>query len=351
MVGRLAPASFELDPRLLAGRLVGGAGTVLRLRQRRRRRTERFERPEVPVLELFPVATPQVRHETQVVVLAAPVEAVHLPAADVAVRNRFGVSRSGFSVLNRGFQSAAGEPVVRREVGDPEGFLDEGSPRIGPRRNDDHVLRRNALDPVEQVGVETELQDRPGLRFAGEFRVHGFVRPIPETAAARNPAQDVRASEPPAVPQRSLNDEPGPPPHRVFHGIRAAGLRQPLHRAPVVRQMVEVGVLVLEPALPQNFDFVRPPRRLRRRPPPTERDLEVQPRQMPTRQVVSEVTRGEPDLAGFEPFHRLRCARQSGGSTWATLRQPSSKVKVFARPAGSWMRRMQTSSPSARSTT
>jgi len=48
--------------------------------------------------------------------------------------------------------------------------------------DDIHIRRRQALRFGQQVGIQTELQDRPCLCFTGELRIDRYIRPTAQTA-------------------------------------------------------------------------------------------------------------------------------------------------------------------------
>ncbi len=70
---------------------------------------------------------------------------------------------------------------------------------VGARRHDVHPGGTRALDPLEQIRIHAELQDRAALRVAGELGVADLVRPGAEAARRVHLAQEVDAAGPGVV--------------------------------------------------------------------------------------------------------------------------------------------------------
>ena len=137
--------------------------------------------------------------------------------ADAAVGNGPAVGLR--LVADGGEEAAAGAPVVRVELGDPE-RLPLAEPVL-----DVHVLDGAPLDPRDLLGVEEELQHVRGLRAAGELRVDRLV------AGVRLPLEEVGEPEPGSVREARLVDH--------------VGLSRPDLALGEARRLVEVEVLVV----------------------------------------------------------------------------------------------------------
>ena len=92
--------------------------------------------------------------------------------------------------------------VVRVVVAQP--VSDDGARAAA--EGDVHQLRRHALEPRQQIGVEAELEHRLGFHLAGELGVVDLVAPGAEEARPLDPHEEIRATLPPAVEQRRLVD-------------------------------------------------------------------------------------------------------------------------------------------------
>ena len=111
------------------------------------------------------------------IVIAAALVAGLSPAADFAMLDWIGIGvirrRRAIAVSN-----ARRLSEIRRIVG--EAILLRL--KLRPRRDDIHVFGRKALHAGQQVGIETELQNRPGFRFACELGIDRLIGPAAQRA-------------------------------------------------------------------------------------------------------------------------------------------------------------------------
>ncbi len=158
-------------------------------------------------------------HERQVVVLAPPRLALHDPAAHVAVLDGFGsgerridgdVGRCGGRGSVRG-RSRIRRPICRRAAGGDERLEASAHQAVvgqvvgrakvldgvrAPAQRDVHLRRPDALEPLQQVGVEAELEQRRRLHVPRELGVPGFVAPRTQLARGLDAAEEVGETEP-----------------------------------------------------------------------------------------------------------------------------------------------------------
>ena len=192
--------------------------------------------------------------QAQVVVVAAALDALGRPAADVAVLDRLRIGRGrrirGRRLVGHGREeSVAGAPVVRHVVVDPQ-------PLDGPgaaTERDVQPLRSDALDPLELVDVRADLEDRARLDVAGELRVGDLVvvrAPDRRPFRVVDAQQEVGVAAPGPVEERGLVDDVRPGGHR---GDRLGrGRAQPV-------------ALILDRAVRAAISTVERPSRLRGR--------------------------------------------------------------------------------------
>src|SRR5262245_34233325 len=122
-------------------------------------------------------------------ILLAPLSVAFLPpAANFTVSTWLCRSRDAVPVLlNRFFQTSFDEPVVGGKIEHP--ILLRLKSNSG--RHDEHRLRQNSLNALQELGIERQLKNRGRLGFAGQFAVIDFIRPAAETAGALNSPQHV----------------------------------------------------------------------------------------------------------------------------------------------------------------
>jgi hypothetical protein len=147
--------------------------------------------------------------ERQMVVGAPSRVAAFPPLADVAVFDGFrivcllNVCRIARDELE---ESASGQPVVRRIFGDAM-TVNHMMRRLVRRCDDVKGFRRHALHGCEEIGVESELQDRPATRLARQLRIVCLVRPGPQCARALDATQHVGVAVPSSAAERRLDDD------------------------------------------------------------------------------------------------------------------------------------------------
>ena len=149
--------------------------------------------------------------QAQVVVVAAALDALGRPAADVAVLDRLRIGRGrrirGRRLVGHGREEpVARTPVVRHVVVDPEPFHSPGAATEG----DVQPVRLDALDPRELVDVRADLEDRACLDVAGELGVGDLVvvrAPDRWPFRVVDAQQEVGVTAPGPVEERGLVDD------------------------------------------------------------------------------------------------------------------------------------------------
>ena len=192
--------------------------------------------------ELLRPAAPHPGHQHEMVVglelRAADVPEVADPAVPARPRVRLVVP------LERREEPLAHAPVVRVELGDPEALP------LAAAVLDVHALDGRALQPLDDLGVEQELQHVRWLRRPRELGVDRLVRPL------RRQLEEVREPVPAPVVAgqvRLVDDLSGTGAHRVFGepprdvGVEALVVvgRDPVDRAALTLEPLEVRRLVL----------------------------------------------------------------------------------------------------------
>jgi hypothetical protein len=221
--GALAPAAADLQVRLRAERPQRGGGQA-RDRDVRRRRGEARDGVDPRGFELQPLPAVQAGDERHVVVGAAALGAVVPPGAEVAVADRVGVGgrrhRLGLGELLLADAERLADPRgVRGEVVRGEGGM------LVVAEHEVHARGAHALQALELVGVEQELEDVPRLRVPAELRVVDLVGPRPQLRRLLDADQEVREADP-AVPQEARLVDDLPP--LAHGGERAGGERRPV---------------------------------------------------------------------------------------------------------------------------
>ncbi len=89
----------------------------------------------------------------------------------------------------------ADDTVVRRVAVEAIGVLDEVG-TIQARRDDVEPFGTEALELLQQVGVDRELQDGPAARLPRQFGIDRLVGPGAKGARRVHAAQDVGVAEP-----------------------------------------------------------------------------------------------------------------------------------------------------------
>ena len=135
-----------------------------------RKRSKRLQRPDLIVHEPLRPPPPHPGDEHEVVVGLEPRAAEVAEVADPAVPARPGVRL--VLARERGEEPLAHAPVVRLELGGAEA-LALAAPVL-----DVDVLDRRALQPLDLLGVEEELEQVRRLGRARELRVDGLVRAV-----------------------------------------------------------------------------------------------------------------------------------------------------------------------------
>jgi len=256
MTGSPCPR-LELQARLLTHLLVALRRAVLRLEaERQRQLRERLQRVDLAFDEFAPLQPRDPRDEREVVVLAPPLRASARPRADVAViaRLRIGPCEQRLEVaLARRLEPRAHPAEVRGELVDAELLRSD-------RRNDPKALRPHALRERQELGVQTELQDRAGAGLARELGVFDLVRPAAENGARRGDLHEyVRPPLPRTVREPGLDDHVGAVVHRgegpLDGDLVVWGLAQVDDVPPVRAQRLDVRPFVLEPAPEQRLEL------------------------------------------------------------------------------------------------
>jgi hypothetical protein len=137
--------------------------------------------------------------------------------------------------------------VVGRELCHPERLA------LARPQHDVHPLRRRALDQLDELGVEAQLQQEVRLHAPGELRVRHLVAEIAQRRRSLDPVQKVAVPAPArAVEQHALVDHLGARLHRRdgFSRARARALQArlalDLHHLPAfLDELRQVALLVL----------------------------------------------------------------------------------------------------------
>ena len=144
-------------------------------------------------------------------------------------------------------QPRAHAPIDCGELGEAVGVAREALARA----NHMHQDGLDTLQIRDEVGIDTELKHRTGLRFGRELCVDHLVRPRTEVRRVLDPDQEVGAALPSAPSERGLKDHVDASPHEIERcradvrlcDDQAAGL-----------QGVQVGLLVHPAALGQDVE-------------------------------------------------------------------------------------------------
>ena len=198
--GRAGVAAALLDARLVteASQRVAGSARGLRHRIERRQGRELVDAERAQRLDL---GAPDAGHVAEVIVGAPARLAGRPPRAVVAVRDEVGIG--GFVAGQEPVDAAFEQTEIGAEIVDPVAHRLE----VGARRHDVHPGGTRALDPLEQIRIHAELQDRAALGFAGELGVAGLVRPGAEAARCGDLAQEVDTAGPRAELERGLVED------------------------------------------------------------------------------------------------------------------------------------------------
>ena len=224
---------------------------------------------------------------------AADVPEVADPAVPAGPRVRLVVP------LERRQEPLAHAAVVRVELGDAEALP------LAAAVLDVHALDRRALQPLDDLGVEQELEHVRGLRRPRELRVDRLVGPlrrlleeVREAVPAPVLALEVRLVDDVgrAVAHRLLRE---PPRHVGVEALVVVG-RDPDDRAALALEPLEVRRLVLAALAEDEVDGACRRRAAARAP---ARDLERERRQVRAGEVRREVGGREPEAC-----------RRSGGA-------------------------------------
>ena len=318
---RLATAKLELG--LVAHPLEAlGPEAVRGAVARHGERAQPGERLDAVRHELLRPAAPHPGHEHEMVVglelRAADVPEVTDPAVPARPRVRLVVP------LERREKALAHAPVVRVELGDPEALP------LAAAVLDVHTLDGRVLQPLDDLGVEQELQNVRGLRRPRELRVDRLVRPIGRLL------EEVREPVPAPVVAgevRLVDDIRRAGAHRVLGEFpRGVGVeaflvvgRDPEDRAALTLEPLEVRRLVL-PALAQDqvdarvvdvWPLARPVD-----------DLERERRQMRAGEVRREVGRREPEAAVGAEAHTTSIGPLPAASTSADALNVDADVEL-----------------------
>ena len=224
--------------------------------------TQRLERRHARLDELASLHAGRTGDQRQVVVLAAPGVAQDPPAADPAMVDRLRIRLR--PVLGRRrehplLEPLLGGPVVRGVVREPV--------RVRRAVAGDHRdrLRRDALESLQEVGVDAHLDDGGGLHASGELGIGDVIAPRAEIRrSVVATQQEVRVTTPAAVEERRLEDDVLAPAHRgeglVLRGAQLVGaVRRAeldlVDGAPLLAELREVRLLVIEAALPDQFQL------------------------------------------------------------------------------------------------
>ena len=185
----------ELERGLVADSLEGLRADALD-RRAGRRAAERRERRDALGDEPLRVQPPEPGDEHEVVVVGELLPAQAPEVADPAVVARPGVGLD----CCRSHAERPEEPLARAPEEGDELDRPERLP-LARAELDVDVLRQAALDPLELLGVEAELEQVQRLRRARELRVHGLVR------AVRLSLEEVGEPAPGAVREVRLVDD------------------------------------------------------------------------------------------------------------------------------------------------
>ena len=197
---RVRVAPRHLHPRLFANALVRLDCTATGpKRQRLRQLRKRTHGVHVVLGEFAPLARENAGHQRQVIVAAPHALALHLPTAQVAQRDRLGVGRHRH-------RDGAGQPClhaaeIRQVVAGAVPLR-----RHALRGDDADALRQHALQLLQKLRIQTQLQNRRALSLAGELGVHHFVGPVAQRAGRVRLQQHVRAAAPRVRDEHGLDD-------------------------------------------------------------------------------------------------------------------------------------------------
>lgn len=123
------------------------------------------------LLELVDLKLRYACDETEMVVITAPLFAARPPAARFAMLVRIGIGFQPAPLAQRVEQLPFDVPEIGRVIGKPVLLRLE----IGPGHHDKHVLRRQTLNFLDEIGVEAKLQDGSRFRFPGQLCVDWFI--------------------------------------------------------------------------------------------------------------------------------------------------------------------------------
>ena len=161
------------------------------------------------------LAALEARHQRDVILAAALVSADLPPRAEVARGDRVRVDRlcAGLE-LGLACQERGADP---RGIGGEVGGVERGLLVVA--EDQVHALRTAALQALEFVGVEQELEDVAGLSVAAELRVVDLVGPVAQIGGHLDPDQEIRVADPLAVVKAPLVDHVIAGAHRVNRPI------------------------------------------------------------------------------------------------------------------------------------